>query len=232
MSGGRRQALASPRAILLLAAACCLGMYLVETRLSPPYALRSLLKAAIFLLPPALASALGGGYGLRRLFALPSLRALARPLALGVGVFVLILGAWAVLSRFILPQDIAGALKNAVGVTGDNFLWVALYISFANSLLEEFFFRGFLFLGLAGAGMSRSRAHLLSAGAFALYHVVMMSGWFSPALYFLALAGLFVGGLLFNWLDQSTGRIYPSWLTHMFANFAINAVGFVVLGAV
>ena len=230
--GARPEKLLSSGVLLLTAAACCLAMFWAETCLAPPYALRSLIKACLFLGVPVGCSLLGGRWDLKSLFALPSPRALLGPLALGVGVFVLILGAWAVLSPLIRPQAIADALREAAGVTGGNFVWVALYISLANSLLEEFFFRGFLFLGLRRTGMPLAAAHLLSAGAFALYHVAMLTGWFSPLLFGLALAGLFAGGLLFNFLDQNSGRIYPSWLTHMFANFAINAIGFVVLGVV
>ena len=38
---------------------------------------------------------------------------------------------------------LTAALTAGTGVRRENFLWVALYISFVNSLLEEFFFRPF-----------------------------------------------------------------------------------------
>ena len=98
-----------------------------------------------------------------------------------------------------------------------------------NSLLEELFFRGFLFLNLKHR--SRRFAYVFSAGAFAAYHVAMMIGWFSPVLWLLVMAGLFVGGLIFNWLNEKQESIYPSWLVHMFANFAINTIGFILLSA-
>jgi membrane protease YdiL (CAAX protease family) len=46
----------------------------------------------------------------------------------------------------------------------------------------------------------------------------------------LTLFGLFVAGMLFNFLDFKSESIYPSWLTHMFTNFAINTVGFILFG--
>ena len=45
----------------------------------------------------------------------------------------------------------------------------------------------------------------------------------------LALAGLTVGGMIFNTMNEKLGGIYSSWLTHMFANFAINTIGFMLL---
>lgn len=227
---GRKEGsfLATSAGILIVAVLCCIAMYLVETVIIPSYALRSLLKILLFLLPPAFCSVFGGSYQLKNMFILPSFGALVRPLLLGLGVYVVIMGAWQVLGGFISTGQIVAALENNIGVTGQNFIWVSLYISFINSLLEEFFFRGFLFLGLRRVGCRW--ACLISAGTFALYHVAMLRGWFSPILFILAMAGLFVGGLVFNWLDSHDGTIYSSWLTHMFANFAINTIGFMVLG--
>ena len=102
---------------------------------------------------------------------------------------------------------------------------MALYISFVNSLLEEFFFRGFAYLTLE---KRVPHASLFSAVAFAVYHTAMMLGWFPPAIFALALAGLTVGGMIFNWLNKYDGSIYTSWLVHMCANFAINTVGFIL----
>ena len=129
----------------------------------------------------------------------------------------------------IVMAGIAGSLLDNAGVSKENFLYVSLYISLVNSLLEELFFRGLLFLNLKHR--SRRFAYVFSAGAFAAYHVAMMIGWFSPVLWLLVMAGLFVGGLIFNWLNEKQESIYPSWLVHMFANFAINTIGFILLNA-
>ena len=72
-------------------------------------------------------------------------------------------------------------------------------------------------------------AYVFSATAFSLYHVAMMIGWFSPALFLLVMAGLMAGGMIFNYLNEKLDTIYCSWLTHMFANFAINTIGFILL---
>ena len=38
-----------------------------------------------------------------------------------------------------------------------------------------------------------------------------------------------LGGLILNRLNERLDTIYGSWLTHMFANFAINTIGFMLL---
>ena len=132
------------------------------------------------------------------------------------------------MSPFFDFSQIAGALTNNAGVTKENFLYVSLYISFANSFLEEFFFRGFVFTNLKQHS-GRKLAYIFSAAAFSLYHVAMMIGWFSPVLFLLVMVGLVVGGMIFNWLNEKLDTIYCSWLPHMFANFAINTIGFMLL---
>ena len=59
-----------------------------------------------------------------------------------------------------------------------------------------------------------------------------MGSWFAPLLLGLLIVGLFAAGLIFNRLNEKTGNIYPSWMVHMFANFAINTVGFMLFGIV
>ncbi len=111
-----------------------------------------------------------------------------------------------------------------MGVTGNNFWLVSLYIAFVNSFLEEFFFRGFGFLSL-GEALGPKAAYLFSSLLFALYHVAIMASWFSLALFLLLTAGL-----LFNWLDSRTNSLYPSWFVHICANLAINSIGFLLFG--
>lgn len=112
-----------------------------------------------------------------------------------------------------------------MGVTAENFIWFCIYISFINSLLEEFFFRGFAFLTLSQVG-SRKLAYHFSALAFAIYHVAMMIGWFHIGLIILSIFGLYIGGLIFNYFNHNSQTIYTSWVIHISANFAINLIGF------
>src|SRR5690606_21621758 len=113
-------------------------------------------------------------------------------LGLGLSVFIFILAAYKLIGPFFDFSSVTTSMEKELGVTKDNFLLVAVYISFVNALLEEFFFRGFAYLELK-KWTSRTIALMISAGAFALYHVSMMLNWFSLPLFSLLLAGLFVG---------------------------------------
>ena len=213
--------------VLSVMLVCCLAMALVDGVFRPGYAVKSAIKIALFMLVPLIATGID-----KNILYLPLLRpkkkGLLLAIALGVGIYAVILGGYFLVSPFFDFSKITGALTENAGVMKENFLLVSLYISFANSFLEEFFFRGFVFTNMKEHA-GRKPAYIISAAAFSLYHVAMMVGWFSPALFFLVMAGLFVGGMIFNWLNERLDTIYCSWLTHMFANFAINTIGFMLL---
>ena len=215
------------RHVLRITIACCVIMAWVDGFWQPGYAVKSAVKIAVFALIPLLFTFLGDMVHPRQILRFRK-KGFGIALGLGLGIYALILGGWAILRNWIDFSGIADSLTANAGVTKDNFLYVSLYISFVNSLLEEFFFRGFIFTNLK-RHCARWYAYSLSALAFSLYHVAMMIGWFHPALTALVLAGLFVGGLIFNWLNEKQDCIYVSWLTHMFANFAINTIGFILL---
>ena len=225
--GVRRMKKRSTTLVLFVTVICCIVMALVDGVLRPSYAVKSAIKIAIFMLIPLVASKLDRSVLYLQLLR-PTKKGFLPAIALGIGIYVVILGGYFLVSPFFDFSQIAGALTDNAGVTKDNFLYVSLYISFANSFLEEFFFRGFVFTNLKQHS-GRKLAYIFSAAAFSLYHVAMMIGWFSPALFLLVMVGLVIGGMIFNWLNEKLDTIYCSWLTHMFANFAINTIGFILL---
>ena len=213
--------------ICIAAIVCCGIMAAVDGILRPGYALKSIIKIAVFLLIPLLLSRKDPNLVCLQLFR-PKKKGPISAILVGVGIYILIIGAYFLIGPFFDFSKIADSLTKNAGVTKENFLFVSIYISFINSFLEEFFFRGFIFSNLKVAA-NRSVAYLFSALLFSFYHVAIMIGWFSPALFLLVMTGLTVGGVIFNWLNEKLDTIYASWLTHMFANFAINTIGFILL---
>ncbi|MBE6950718.1 MAG: CPBP family intramembrane metalloprotease [Ruminococcaceae bacterium] len=207
--------------IVLSICLACLAMALVETVFQPGYLVKSAIKAGLFL---GTVLYFGDFRGLFRR------EGLAVAAGLGAGIYGVILLAFFLFRPFIDLASIAAGLLGKEGVSAENFLWVALYISVVNSLLEELLFRGLGYLGLR-EHTSEPFAMVFSAAAFAAYHVAILDGWFSWWVCGLCLAGLFVGGLIFNLLDRR-GGILPSWLAHGAANLAINTIGLMMFGLV
>ena len=212
--------------IVAITVAFCVVMAIVDGVLKADYFIKSAIKLVVFMLCPLLYSLIDKELTVKPLF-VPNKQGIRLALCLCVPLYVVILGGYLLLKDVFDFSQITGALTGNIGVSRDNFVFVALYISFVNSLLEEFFFRGFSFLTLKRIS-SPKFAYIFSASVFSLYHVAMMIGWFSLPVFIIILVGLFAGGLIFNYLNDKSGTIYPSWFVHMFANFAINTVGFML----
>lgn len=154
-----------------------------------------------------------------------------KALLLGIGVYLVIMIGYLLLKGIIDFSSVTTSLTEGMGITAENFLYVSLYISLMNSFLEEFFFRGYGFITLKKF-TSRKFAYIFSSVIFAIYHVGMLVDMFNIWTSILLLVGLIIGGCIFNYLNEANDNIYPSWFVHMFANFAINTIGFILFGIV
>lgn len=226
---------------------CCTVMAYIDGFLRPGYLIKSVIKLCLFsgaMLIYTTALEHKSLSDIIRSIKKPSLskKGITISLCLGIGVYAVIVGAYFLLKNFFDFSGLVKSLTSETGVNKDNFLFVSLYISFVNSLLEESFFRGFAFSKLSGlsklsepskpaGNIRRMLPYAFSALAFSLYHVAMMLWWFDFAVFLLALLGLAAGGIIFNVLESKTRSIFPGWMVHMFANFAINTVGFILFSA-
>lgn len=215
-------------AIFFIVIIGCSIMAIIDAVVRPRYEIKSAVKIILFFIVPFLYSRWDKRFKIKSLFIIKG-KGLVQVFFLGVLVYVFILGCYFSIGTYFDFSNVTSQLQQNVGIKKENFIFVAIYISFINSLLEEFFFRGFIFTNLK-ALTSRGIAYSISALVFALYHIAMMTSWFSILLFALLLAGLTVGGVLFNYLNEKQGNIYTSWFVHMFANFAINTVGFMLFG--
>lgn len=208
---------------------CALAMAFVDGVIQPPYALKSFLKVLLFLIVPLGYFSLFRAWdSLKALFLLKK-RELLVALALGIGAFVVITGGYMLISKFFSLEEAIWQMTAEGGVNPGNFLYVSFYIALVNSMLEEFFFRGYAFLNLKSL-TSRPFAYFFSAVLFAIYHLGMVSGNGNVLIWGGALILLTASGLILNALNERSGSILTSWLLHMCANLGINAVGFYVFG--
>lgn len=215
--------------VIIIAMFCSL-MAVVDGVLKPEYFTKSVIKFILFLILPVVYSFYDKDIRIKELFKTKD-NGIKTAILLGALVYLIILFGYFLVKSIFDFTKITEALTKNIGVTGENFIFVSLYISFVNSLLEEFFFRGFAFLTLKRIA-DRRFAYLFSAAAFSIYHIAMMIGWFRADVFLIVMVGLFAGGLIFNYLNEKSSSIYPSWLVHMFANFAINTIGFTLFGLI
>ncbi len=218
--------------IILSVVVLSLAVTFVDAAIKPAYAPKVAIKVVLFLLIPLLYFVFNKDERatLKKLFT-PKKRPMIKALIIGVAIYVLIVGGYFVTRNFIDFSNVTDTLQQKHGINGDNFIYVSLYISLMNSFLEEFFFRGFGFIALK-AHVNRRLSYVFSPILFAVYHAGMLFGMFSAPVLVLLFAALFVGGLIFNYLNETSENIYTSWASHMFANFAINTVAFILYGII
>ncbi len=209
-----------------------LAVTYIDAFVHPPYFSKIPIKILFFLLLPLLYFVFNReAFGdFKRLFVFKK-RGIVMSLLLGLGIYAVIVGGFFLTRKVFDYSAVTSSLTEGMGITKDNYLYVALYISFMNSFLEEFFFRGFGFTVMKKY-TSRTFAYILSPVLFAVYHMGMTFSMFEPVLLLLIMTGLVSGGVIFNFLNERNENIYSSWFTHMFANFAMHTVGFVLFSAV
>ena len=217
--------------VIISSVLCALVMAFVDGVLQPSYFMKSVAKLTLFLLPAlGYYMQFGAWEDLKALFRLKKWE-LVIALALGFSALIVITGGYFIIDRYFDLDAIILERTSQGGVSAENFAWVSIYIALVNSMLEEFFFRGYAFLNLK-ALTSRPFAYILSGVLFAVYHFGMLGVGATILVSLVAMGLLFVSGLILNALNERSGSILTSWLLHMCANLAINAVGFYVFGMI
>lgn len=206
------------RFIFLLAIMSIVFLLWIEQCLTAPYVVKTIVKVVLFLGIPLI---LIGKKKMSFLnFRRTDRKSLLISLVAGVTVMLTIIIAFVLLRPFINIDLLLIELEN-IGVTQTLFPFVALYILVGNSLLEEFFFRGLL-----PSSITHSLYRLLIPSfLFAIYHVSIFLMWFTLPIIILAIAGLWVGAIIFQLANMRSGTISPSWTIHMFADLAVIIVG-------
>ena len=101
--------------VLAVTVLCCVAMGLVDGVLRPGYAVKSAIKIAVFMLIPLIASRIDRGVLYLPLLR-PKKKGLLPAIALGAGIYVVILGGYFLVSPFFDFSQIAGALTANAGV--------------------------------------------------------------------------------------------------------------------
>lgn len=210
--------------VILLALSVCL----VDAIIKPNYVIKSIVKIIFYLLVPMIYFIINKDElkDFKQLF-YPNKKDFLKTILLSISVYLTIVIGYFLVRNFIDFSNVTSNLINNMGITPNNFIYVTIYISFLNSFLEEFFYRGYAFITLK-KHIDRKIAYIFSASLFAIYHVGMILESFHFPDIILVVIGLFMGGCLFNYLNEKSNNIYPSWIVHMFTNFGINTVGFIL----
>ena len=105
------------------------------------------------------------------------------------------------------------------------FAIMGLLLSTVHSLLEEYYWRWFVF-GLMKRHLPLWAAIVLSGLAFMAHHVVIVSVYFPWSLALPFSLGVAVGGGVWAWLYHRHDSLIGPWLSHLLVDAAIFVVGY------
>jgi uncharacterized protein len=132
------------------------------------------------------------------------------------------------------PAKVLGKLREAGYASVGGFIGVASFISIVHSLLEEYYWRWFVF-GWLKRHMKIWLAGVLASLAFAAHHVIVLAVYFPGLGEFFTLVlplalGVAVGGGVWCWIYQRTGTLYAAWISHVLIDAAIMLIGYDMVG--
>lgn len=219
--------------LLIASLIACVLLYYVEQVIEVNYLAKTFVKIMLFIIIPYIYIRLYKKSTFESVFNFKKLdkKQLKIGIVLGIMSFSIILIAYFILKNVIDLQGIAQDLQSKSKVTPVNFVFVAFYITFGNSFLEEFFFRGFIFLNLYELKFKKT-AYVYSSLLFALYHIAIFKSWFNIWLILLSLTGLISVGFIFDFIDTKSKNFINSWIVHILADMAIMLIGMKMFGII
>ncbi|MFQ5766716.1 MAG: CPBP family intramembrane glutamic endopeptidase [Acidobacteriota bacterium] len=126
--------------------------------------------------------------------------------------------------------DSAPAIRHKVAQLGvlEVFVPFSVFLAVAHSLLEEVYWRWFIF-GQLGRLVGARPAHLLAAASFALHHYVVLLAYFPVWLALAAGTAVGAGGFFWCVLYGRHGSVLGAWISHLLVDAAILWAGYQIL---
>lgn len=111
------------------------------------------------------------------------------------------------------------------------FILLGTFISAVHSLLEEYYWRWFVF-GELKRWIGKPSAILISSLAFMAHHIIVLHVYFPEHFLFATLPfslSVAAGGVFWAWLYDWSGSIYAPWISHLLVDAGIMVVGYQML---
>ncbi|MDD2656484.1 MAG: CPBP family intramembrane metalloprotease [Patescibacteria group bacterium] len=138
---------------------------------------------------------------------------------LGIFLSGIYLTSFFVFKNLLDISTITTKLNSLININLTNLIFIGLYIIIFNSLLEEYFWRGFLFAKLDKI-LKPWQAYLITGIAFSFHHVMFYYNWFNLGFFVLVTFGLTVYALIMNYVFKKYQDLFSCWYVHIFADIA------------
>lgn len=166
---------------------------------------------------------------------------IGRPTSAGIGIgigfaVVVAAGMFLLYFGFLKNTDVLGDtpakikewLEKIQCNSPTGYILMAAFVSIPHALLEEYYWRWFVFGGLRRY-LPLYLAITLSSWGFMGHHVIVLAFYF-PGKFWIGTMPFSLcvaaGGAVWAWLFHRTGNLYAPWLSHLLIDVAIMVVGF------
>lgn len=125
------------------------------------------------------------------------------------------------------PVEIAKKMVDFRVDSPAKYLALAAFISLLHSLLEEYYWRWFVF-GQLRRSLPFAAAAALSSLGFMAHHVLVVGGFlkgYGPATWLFSLC-VAAGGVLWAWIYQRTRTLYGPWISHLIIDAGLMWLGY------
>ena len=136
-----------------------------------------------------------------------------------------------VISKSLVIETLQRTVKEKIAELGLNslqmFVGTAIFYAACHSLMEEYYWRWFVF-GQLKKHTRFSTAVAISSFGFMAHHVILLAvylGWSSPLTYAFSLC-IAIGGAGWAWMYHRFGSLYGAWLSHAIVDAGIFLVGY------
>ena len=171
-----------------------------------------------------------GGYSLsaiRRLFG-PVRTKLVAGLSVGLLMAAIILGGYYGFLRSTI--DPVGILSKIHSLGLFRYYWImALFISLAHSLFEEYYWRVFILSQLARWIPGTLALSLIAGFIFGIHHIFAMLSLFAWPIVALCVLSTMVAGFIWSRMRLGGYSIWDCYLSHVFADLAVMWIGYDLL---
>jgi hypothetical protein len=161
----------------------------------------------------------------------PVARGMGAACASGLFIVAAILAGWWLAGRHWV--DPAPVREQVIAVGLDSawkYVAGAAYWCTVNALLEEYVWRWFV-PSRCEALMPRAAAIAASGLFFTLHHVIALRAYFDWRATALGSLGVFLGGATWSWLYLRYRNIWAAWVSHVFADVTVFALGWRIIFA-
>jgi membrane protease YdiL (CAAX protease family) len=156
-----------------------------------------------------------------------------RAALLGVAFGVLVgAAAWVLYGAWLDEAlDVSDVRRKAAELhVREHYVLFAAFLSLANSALEEYYWRWFVF-GRCRRHLAVAGAAMLSGLAFAAHHGIVLVVMFGARAGAGLTLGVAIGGVFWAWLYDRYGSLYACWISHLLVDLAVMWIGYRMLEA-